>query len=158
MDKSPLNSSPWWLLVISNLVEGRSIMSTHPACSCPLWTLSMCSTYFSCHWAAMSCLKTLWWEGQNKQNKFSDGCLPAWFCQDKFVQNSKDEAMEQDGVEKNNQPGCFVAHNEPHKGQNYLVVWLCSNYYSDIPVFIFQEESPSQRRRAGHTSFVFLAC
>ena len=34
-----------------------NFLGTHPACSWPLWTLSMCSTYFSCHWAAMSCLK-----------------------------------------------------------------------------------------------------
>ena len=34
-----------------------NFLGTHPACSWPLWTLSMCSIYFSCHWAAMSCLK-----------------------------------------------------------------------------------------------------
>ena len=38
-------------------VAFANFLGTHPACSWPLWTLSMCSIYFSCHWAAMSCLK-----------------------------------------------------------------------------------------------------
>lgn len=51
------------------------------------------------------------------------GChvMPARFCQGEFVKHGKNEAMEKDRVEEDDQPSCFVAHNEPYKGENYLL-------------------------------------
>ena len=100
-------------------VAPTNFLGTHPACSWPLWTLSMCSTYFSCHWAAMSCLKRKCFAKGNIRHQ---DCLPAWFCQDKFVEDGEDEAVQQDGVEEDHQSGCFVAHDEANERQNYLTI------------------------------------
>ena len=106
-------------------VAPANFLGTHPACSWPLWTLSMCSTYFSCHWAAMSCLKRKCFA---KEKSRHHDCLPAGLCQDKFVQDGEDEAVEKDGVEEDHQSGCFVTHDEADERQNHLTI-ITSNHW-----------------------------
>ena len=111
-------------------VAPTNFQGTHPACSWPLWTLSMCSTYFSCHWAAMSCLKRKCFAKGNIRHQ---DCLPAWFCQDKFVEDGEDEAVQQDGVEEDHQSGGLVAHDEADERQNHLTI-IISNHWVMIKI------------------------
>ena len=64
---------------------------------------------------------------QKETSRLHD-CLPAGLCQDKFVQDGEDEAVEQDGVEEDHQSGCFVAHDEADERQNHLTIITFSNH------------------------------
>merc|ERR1719462_974209 len=47
--------------------------------------------------------------------------VPAGLCQDKFVKDGEDEAVEKDGVEEDHQSGGLVAHDEADERKNYLL-------------------------------------
>ena len=143
LDRSSTKEQPLVAFCHSNLVyvelftwfAANMRRTLYPACSCPLWTLSMCSTYFSCHWAAMSCLKAIFENKETNKRLLLFACTilsgrvwkgpicrmysftmpnvfvqidkyicsnwqiylscysPAWFCQDEFVEDSKDESV-----------------------------------------------------------------